>query len=403
MMLGYLLARAGVQVTVLEKHADFLRDFRGDTVHPSTLAILDQCGLKNKFDTLPQSKVQEASVHIGKKHFRIADFRGLNPFDYIALVPQWDFLDLLASEGQKLNNFNLLMSTEATDVIREPAPSDQEVVSSKVVGVVANTPNGTLEIRADLVVGCDGRRSTVRSTLGLKVLDLGAPMDVLWFKLPREKSDDGGLTAVLGAGDMMIMINRNTYYQAAYIVPKGSDSTIRKLPISELHQRIVKLRPFLKDRCSAIGSWDDVKTLVVTIDRLEQWCEPGALVIGDAAHAMSPVGGVGINLAIQDAVAAANIITAAIGNAEPLTTEVLARVQKRRQRPTERIQRLQMLAQDRVVSAALEAKNELPKLPVVLRFMIGFKWFRKIPARVIGYGFNRERVECLGKTNVPTS
>lgn len=388
LMLGYLLARSGVEVMVLEKHKDFLRDFRGDTVHPSTLEVLSECGLKDKFDAMPQQHIHTASVNIGSETLTLAEFHGLKPFDYIAMVPQWDFLNLIAAEAKRLPSFNLLVECEVTGVISESVAG-----SNVVTGVTAQTPSGPLEVRAALVVGCDGRHSVIRKSLNLKVTDLGAPMDALWFRLPRETSDAGGLQGILGAGHMMVMIDRNDYWQIAYIVPKGSDAALREKPVTELHRLVAALVPELKSRCHLIASWEAVKTLVVAVDRLEQWHVPGTLLIGDAAHAMSPIGGVGINLAIQDAVAAANVIAKACQENQPLDQNILSEVQRRRDKPTRRMQSLQVIAQNRVISGTLESTGELPKIPVLLRWLARFRVVRNIPARIMGYGFGREHVD----------
>lgn len=384
-MLGYLLARFGIDVAVLEKHSDFLRDFRGDTVHPSTLEVLAECGLKERFDAIPQHRVQDAAVYIGEQVLQFADFRGLKPFDYLTLVPQWNFLDFLAEESKRFESFQLLMNCEVTSLISEAGITK---------GVMATTASGELEVRASLVVGCDGRHSIVRNSLGLKVTDLGAPMDAMWFRLPRENTDASGLKGVLGAGHMMVMINRQDYWQIAYIVPKGSDTTLRKQPISAFHDQITSLAPELKQRCSSLQSWQDVKTLVVAVNRLERWHLPGALVIGDAAHTMSPIGGVGINLAIQDAVAAANIIAKTLHDKKPLDQDAVSQVQRRRRKPTERMQNFQTIAQKRVISRTLESTKKLPKIPRVMRWVFRFRRVRNIPARIIGYGFGRERVDA---------
>ena len=390
-MLGFLLARSGVQVTVLEKHADFLRDFRGDTVHPSTLEVLKQCGLMKTFSQLPHNRIDHACVRFGGDEIRLADFSGLKPFGYIAMVPQWHFLDWLTSEASKLPKFTLLMEHEVVDVIGDSG-SPLLTGRERVRGVLVKTREGRLKVQADLVVGCDGRHSTLRQRLGLKALDLGAPMDVLWFRLPRASSDGEGLEARLGHGHMMVMINRADYWQIAYLVPKGHEHKLRGRCITEFQAQVSKLAPELKGRCSSLDSWDLVKTLVVGVDRLERWHVPGAILIGDAAHTMSPIGGVGINLAIQDALSAANVIIGAMHRGEPLDPRVLSQIQKRRLPATKRMQWIQTQIQKRVISAALSA-NQQPKIPGVLRWLLKFAWVRRIPARVIGYGFGRDRVD----------
>ncbi|WP_020560911.1 FAD-dependent oxidoreductase [Thiofilum flexile] len=384
LVLGYLLARMGVEVTVLEKHADFLRDFRGDTVHGSTLELLRDCGIKQRFDALPQQHLQEMCINFGGESLKLGDFQGVKPFDYICLIAQWDFLNFMASEAKALPSFRLIMQCEATDIISE---------SEQVKGVLATTPEGALEIRADLVVACDGRSSTIRKVLKLPVTNLGAPMDVLWFRLPRKETDPSGLEGRLGAGHMMVMINRGDYWQIAYLVPKGSDAQLRTQPITDFQQQVVALVPYLQERSALIRSWDEVKTLVVTVDRLQRWHVPGALLIGDAAHAMSPIGGVGINMAIQDAVAAANVIGRALQARHILDETTLTEVQNKREAGVKRMQSLQVIAQNRVISAVLRAKGKEPSVPLVLRWLARFRWFRNIPARIIGYGFGREHVD----------
>lgn len=381
MVLGYLLARSGADVVVLEKHSDFLRDFRGDTVHPSTLQVLQECGLLETFDRIPQQKVQHLTVRIGSDVQSVIDFQGLKPFNYLAFVPQWDFLDMLADECGQYHNFTLLMEHEVTDLI---------VDNNRVKGVKAAHPTGVLSVYANLVVGCDGRDSVVRRCTGLKVIDLGAPMDALWFKLPRTPDDLDDTFAILGAGNMMVLLNRNEYWQVAYVVPKGSDSSLRERSIAEFRDSIVSLAPFLEKDAGSLESWDEVKTLVVKVNRLKQWCKEGVLLIGDAAHAMSPIGGVGINLAVQDAVAAANIIAGAMKQGAPIDVKLLRQVQGRREMPTKLIQWMQTTLQKRVVSNTLEKVNRPPEIPAVLRWLLHFRWIRNIPARIIGYGFRRE-------------
>ncbi|HET9820144.1 MAG TPA: FAD-dependent oxidoreductase [Rhodanobacteraceae bacterium] len=388
MMLGLLLARAGVPVTVLEKHGDFLRDFRGDTVHPSTLSILDELGLRAQFDKLPQRRVDHLAGIVGGREQQIVDFRGLKPYDYLALVPQWDFLDMLADAGRGFPTFDLRMRHAATGLIEE---------GGRTTGVRVKTTDGDYDLRADLVVACDGRRSTLREAAGLKAREYGAPMDVLWFRLPRHESDPQDTFGIVDRGHMMVLLNRSDYWQVAFLVPKGGDGALRAQPIDVLRESVAQLAPFLADRKSAIESWDKVSTLEVQVDRLERWHKPGLLLIGDAAHAMSPIGGVGINLAIQDAVAAANALAGplradgAIGEALP------ASIQQRREWPVKVVQRVQIAMQKRLISRALEQTGEPPRVPALLRFLLGFRAVRHIPARLFGYGLRQEHV----RTPVP--
>jgi 2-polyprenyl-6-methoxyphenol hydroxylase-like FAD-dependent oxidoreductase len=383
MMLGLLLARVGVSVTVLEKHQDFLRDFRGDTVHPSTLMILDQIGLLSKFQALPQHHVDHLGGVVGGREQQLIDFRGLAPFPYIALVPQWDFLELLAKEARRYPQFQLLMRHEAMALIE---------VDGRTAGVRVQTPNGEVAIGADLVVACDGRHSTIRESAGLVATDFGAPMDVLWFRLPHKASDPQDSFGAIEAGHMMVLIDRSEYWQIAYLVPKGGIDTLRAQPVDVLRDSVAKLVPFLGDRVAEIASWDDVKSLEVQVDRLERWHRPGLLLIGDAAHAMSPIGGVGINLAIQDAVAAANALALPLLGSGPVDEAVLASIQKRRMAPTRLVQAIQLKIQDRVISHALATSGEPLRVPGWLRWLLGFDIVRHIPAWLFGYGYRRERV-----------
>ena len=383
MMLGYLLARAGVPVTVLEKHADFLRDFRGDTVHPSTLQVLDELGLLAQFERLPQRRVQQLGVQIAGRLQPAIDFRGLKPFDYLALVPQWDFLNFIAEEGRRRypQQFDLRMRHEALDLVHE---------AGRVAGVRVRSPAGESELRADLVVACDGRDSRLRAAAGLHAREFGAPMDVLWFRLAREERDPEDTFAIMDAGHMMVMLNRTDYWQTAYLVPKGGDGKLRARPIGELRDSVARLAPFLAGRTGVLASWDAVKTLEVHVDRLERWHRPGLLVIGDAAHAMSPIGGVGINLAIQDAVAAANALAPTLRAGGPVGEGPLRAVQQRRLLPTRLTQAAQLQMQKRVISAVLSSRPL--RIPPLLRWLLGFRAVRQIPARLFGYGLRREHV-----------
>ena len=382
MMLGFLLARAGVRVVVLEKHADFFRDFRGDTVHPSTLELMVELGLIDKFLKLPHQNVETLSGQIGQEHIQIADFRHLPTHcKFIALMPQWDFLNFLAEEGKRYKTFDLRMQAEATDLIEE---------NGRVTGVIAKTPDGTLTIRADLTVGCDGRHSTVREKAGLKSDDYGAPMDILWFRLPRKESDSADTFGHVEAGRMMVMLDRGDYWQCAYVIPKGGIERVKSEGLEAFRARVVDMSSFLADRVGELKTWDDVKLLSVTVDRLRKWSRPGLLCIGDAAHAMSPIGGVGINMAVQDAVAAANRLAGPL-SAGKVTEEDLQAVQERRTFPVKFTQWMQLAIQRRVISRVL-AGHERPKPPLVLKLFGVFPALRGIPARLVGIGVRPEHV-----------
>jgi 2-polyprenyl-6-methoxyphenol hydroxylase-like FAD-dependent oxidoreductase len=390
MMLGFLLARAGVAVTVLEKHADFLRDFRGDTIHPSTLEVMHELGLLDAFLKLPHRRVERLGAVVGDTPVQIADFTHLpTRCKFIALMPQWDFLDFLADNGRRYPGFDLRMRAEVTDLIEE---------GSRVVGVRATTSDGELNIYATLVVGADGRTSVVRERGGLKVEDLGAPMDVLWMRLSRRESDGAEALGRIAAGKMMAMLDRGDYWQCAYVIPKGAAEEIRAKGIEAFRQAIVSVAPMMRDRVQELRSFDDVKLLTVKIDRLMQWHRPGLLCIGDAAHAMSPVGGVGINLAIQDAVAAANHLAAPLA-AGTVSDDDLAAVQRRRMFPTRMTQRLQVFAQNNVLSRVLASTGTLtPPWPV--RLLGRCPMLQRIPARLVGLGIRPEHV-LVPPANVP--
>jgi len=383
MMLGFLLARAGVRVVVLEKHADFLRDFRGDTVHPSTLELMYELGLLDKFLKLPHRKVDRLSLQIGEQHVRMIDLTHLPTHcKYIALMPQWDFLNFLADHGRRYKQFDLRMRAEATNLIEE---------GGRIVGLRANTPDGELVIRADLVVGCDGRHSTVREKAGLRSEDYGAPMDVLWFRITRRNSDDAEVFGHIEAGMMLVMLDRGDYWQCAYVIPKGGIERVKASGIEAFRNRVVELSPFLADRIGELKSFDDVKLLSVTVDRLRQWWRPGLICIGDAAHAMSPIGGVGINIAVQDAVAAANRLAAPL-NAGRVTDDDLQAIQQRRTFPARLTQQIQLTMQNRIISPALQATRQ-PKPPVLFRLFDAFPLLRRLPARLLALGIRPEHVQ----------
>jgi len=382
MMLGFLLARAGIDVVVLEKHKDFFRDFRGDTIHPSTLELMHELGLLDEFLKVPHQKVSRMNFQIGAERIPLADLRYLPTHcKFVALMPQWDFLDFLAKQGRRYPHFHLRMETEATDLIFE---------SDRVTGLRAKTPAGDIAIHATLVVGCDGRHSTIRARAGFAVDDIGAPIDVLWFRLSRKASDTQESGGHVEAGQMLVMLNRRDYWQCAYVIPKGGIETVKREGLAAFRDRVSEIEPFLKDRVEELKSFDDIKLLTVAIDRLRQWHRPGLLCIGDAAHAMSPVGGVGVNLAVQDAVAAANTLAEAL-RAGAVTTAHLDAVQRRRTFPMRVIQRMQVIVQNKLLSPAL-ASRERPKPPFVMRLIRWFPVLGRIPARLIGIGVRPEHI-----------
>jgi 2-polyprenyl-6-methoxyphenol hydroxylase-like FAD-dependent oxidoreductase len=380
-MAGFLLARAGVEVVVLEKHADFLRDFRGDTIHPSTLELMHELGLLDAFLKLPHDEVEQLAGQVGEQIIPMADFRHLpTRCKFIALMPQWEFLNFLASQGKRYPGFRLLVQTQATGLIEG---------QSGIEGVRAHGPQGEFEIRAPLTIAADGRHSLLRDLAGLPVQDIGAPMDVLWLRLSRRESDPGQTLGRFDPGTIFVMLNRRDYWQCAYVIPKGGYDRVKQAGLAPFRQKLAQLSG-LEGRPEEIRSWDDVKLLTVSVDRLRQWHRPGLLCIGDAAHTMSPVGGIGINLAIQDAVATANLLHAklregGVGDAD------LAGVQRRREWATRATQWGQVQVQNRVISAVL-ASNQALKPPLLLRLLGRFPMLRRIPARLIGLGVQPEHI-----------
>ncbi len=383
MMLGYLLGRAGVNTVVLEKHADFLRDFRGDTVHPSTLMIMQELGLAEDFLKLPHSEVRKLSLEIGDTSVKIAEFARIPaPFKFVALMPQWDFLNFLADRGRRFPSLTVMMSSQVISLIE---------TSGRVVGVKADTPNGAIEVHADLVVGCDGRSSTVRAASGLAVQDLGSPIDVLWFRLSKKAGDPIDVLGRLGANSMIVTIDRTDYWQCAYVIGKGGIGLVHAAGLEAFKAAVAEGAHFLSDRVDELKSFDDVKLLSVAVDRLTTWSKPGLLCIGDAAHAMSPVGGVGINLAIQDAVATANLLAVKL-EAGTLRDPDLARVRRRRLFPAKVIQTLQVAVHNRILKPAISGRSAQLKVPWVLRLLNGSSALRRWPAQILGLGVRPEHV-----------
>lgn len=386
MMLGLLLARAGVPVMVLEKHADFLRDFRGDTVHPSTLQVLHELGLLESFLARPHDEVRELSVYIGDVQARIGDFSRLRTrCGFVAMVPQWEFLDFLRDHAEPCPGFGLLMRTEAHGLLEE---------GGRVVGVRAAGPEGDITIRADLVVAADGRTSSLRAVAGLAVQDLGAPIDVLWMRIGKQASDPVGIAGRIAAGRMLVTIDRGSYWQCAYVIRKGGMDSLRARGLQAFREDLEGLAPHFAGRVEAqISSWDDVKLLSVRVDRLQRWWKPGLLCIGDAAHAMSPIGGVGINLAIQDAVAAANLLAGPLADAADgaALDALLPRVQARRLWPTRVTQAVQVMAQNRLLTPLLEGSQQV-RMPGVLKLLNRFPLLRALPAYAVGIGARPEHV-----------
>jgi 2-polyprenyl-6-methoxyphenol hydroxylase-like FAD-dependent oxidoreductase len=384
MMLGYILARAGVDVIVLEKHADFLRDFRGDTVHPSTLEVMRELGLLDDFLQRPHQQVQRLAAQIGDDTIHAADFSRLPlAARFIALMPQWDFLNFLVDKAKAFPSFRLMMQAEAVDLTRD---------GERVTGVVVRTPDGEQRIAAALLVGADGRHSTIRERAGFVVEDIGAPMDVLWMRLPRKAGDDD--VVPLGhavAGGILVLIPRGDYFQCGFVVKKGGAEELQAKGLEAFKRRIEEIAPALRGRCDVLTSWDDVKLLTVAVDRLKTWCAPGVLCIGDAAHAMSPIGGVGINLAVQDAVAAANLLWSPL-KAGSVSLADLAAVQRRRQWPTEVTQGAQVFIQRRAIAPTLAGAS--PRAPWPAKVVDRVPFLQGLTARVLGLGVRFEKVRA---------
>ena len=385
MMLGLLLARSGIRVKVLEKHSDFFRDFRGDTIHPSTLEILDELGMLDEFLKLPHQEVRQLRGQIGDTTLTLADFTHLPVrCKFLAFMPQWDFLNFLAERARAYPGFQLEMESEVTGLTFD---------GERVTGVRVRTPAGVREVSADLVVGTDGRESTVRAAAALPSIEFGAPMDVLWMRISREPSDPRQLLGRVDYGQIFVMIDRGDYWQCGLVVRKGALAEIQRRGLEALRADIRRLAPFLGERVAELRDWSDIKLLTVQVDRLHRWYRDGVLCIGDAAHAMSPVAGVGINLAIQDAVAAANILVPALRDNGTVSVAALAAVQERRELPTKVTQRAQLLIQDGIIRRVLGRGREGRMAPpLILKILGGVPLLRRIPARLVGLGFRREHV-----------
>ena len=383
MMLGYLLGRAGVDTIVLEKHADFFRDFRGDTVHPSTMQVMDELGLIGDFLKLPHDKLQKLEGYFGKTRVRIADVgRSGAKYPFIAFMPQWDFLNFLRDKGQRFPSLKVMMSIEATGLIHD---------GGRVVGVEAKDAQGSFEIRADLTVACDGRHSVVRPSAGLEIDEIGAPMDVLWFRASRGPNEES-VFARIEAGQMMVTLDRGTYWQCAYVIPKGQYDAVKARGLDAFRAGVVALAPNIKSGIGDVKSWDDVKLLTVAVNRLKRWTRPGLLCVGDAAHAMSPVGGVGVNIAVQDAVAAANLLAAKLGRG-PVGEDDLAAVQRRREFPMRMTQAMQVIVQNNIVRAALKSGNAPLRPPWPIRLVSAMPFLQGLTARFLAVGVRPEHVQ----------
>ncbi len=381
MMLGYLLARKGVQVTVIEKHKDFFRDFRGDTVHPSTLELFYELGLLDQFLKVPHQKVESAGGIFGDFQFTAADFRHVPArCKFIALMPQWDFLDFLADRAKRLPSFDLRMEHEATGLTND---------AGRITGVEVKTPTGPLKIAANLVIGCDGRHSITRQAGQLPLRKIGVPIDVLWFRISRQANDPEQVLGNINYGRVLILINRGDYFQAGLIVQKNSFEQVKRAGLDEFRETIRKIAPYLGERAQEIKDWDEVKLLTVQINRLRKWYRPGLLCIGDSAHAMSPAGGVGINLAIQDAVATANLLGEPLRE-KRLDEEQLASVQRRREFPTRATQLLQMGAHK---AFATIFQNPGPaQAPWQLKAAMLVPGLQQVMGRMVGMGVRPEHI-----------
>jgi 2-polyprenyl-6-methoxyphenol hydroxylase-like FAD-dependent oxidoreductase len=383
-VLGYLLARAGVPVIVLEKHADFLRDFRGDTVHPSTLEVMYELGLLDSFLKRPHQVVKSLFAVVNGHSVKVGSLEHLHTrCKFIALMPQWEFLNFLSEEAKKFSSFQLQMESRAVRLIEE---------NGRTVGVGIEDKNGPREIYADLVVAADGRHSDLRQAAKLEVIDMQAPIDVLWMRISRHADDPDATGGRFQDGLLLVMINRNEYWQCAYVFPKGSYDRVRSEGLPQFQKRLLDLAPFLKDRVGELDDWDKIKLLTVQVNRLREWAKKGLLCIGDAAHAMSPVGGVGINLAVQDAVATANLLAQPLLAGAP-TLEQLQAIQSRREWPTKMTQSVQIFIQNKILARSLGSTTQNRDLPFALKLIQRLTILQRLPANLFGMGFRPEHAD----------
>jgi 2-polyprenyl-6-methoxyphenol hydroxylase-like FAD-dependent oxidoreductase len=388
MMLGYLLGRAGIETLVLEKHADFFRDFRGDTVHPSTLQVMDELGLIDGFLKLPHQQLQKMDGIFGAASIRVADLSRLNvKYPFVAFMPQWDFLNFLRESGKRFASLKVMMNAEATDLIWS---------GEKVVGVNADTAEGPEEIRSELTVGCDGRHSIVRQRAELEVEEIGAPMDVLWFRAGKRECENESVFARVETGKMMVTFDRGDYWQCAYVIAKGQYDSVKARGLDAFRDDVIGMAAILTSGMSDVKSWDDVKLLTVAINRLKRWTRPGLLCIGDAAHAMSPIGGVGVNLAIQDAVATANLLAAKLISGCPSEDELDA-VRCRREFPMRMTQAMQVVVQNKLIGVALKPGDQPLRPPLFARIISAIPWLQGITARFVALGVRPEHVHPLSR------